>query len=99
MVILDLFPAGCIQFKAVVEKGLWFGRSADFIDYGTFHSLTWLRGIGATVFFLGGVAPMTWFVVSRFKSLKPAANSIDEMDNYQDNKTDNDDTDEDYKYA
>lgn len=99
MVVLDLFPAGCIQFKAVVEKGLWFGRSVEFIDYGIFHSLTWLRGIGATVFFLGGVAPMTWFVISRLNSLKPAANSIDEMDNYQDNKTDNEDLDDDYKYA
>src|SRR5690606_28474006 len=37
MVILDLFPAGAIQFKAVVEKGLWFGRSADFIHGGTFE--------------------------------------------------------------
>lgn len=50
MVVLDLFPAGSIQFKAVVERGLWFGRSSEFVDYGVFNSLTWLRGIGATVF-------------------------------------------------
>ena len=40
MVILDLFPAGSIQFKAVVERGLWFGRSSEFIDNGIFKNLT-----------------------------------------------------------
>jgi nitric oxide reductase subunit B len=80
MVVLDLFPAGSIQFKAVVERGLWFGRSSEFVDYGIFNSLTWLRGIGATVFFAGGVIPLTWFIVSRVKSLKSKARSIEEMD-------------------
>ncbi|MBK8699260.1 MAG: cbb3-type cytochrome c oxidase subunit I [Saprospiraceae bacterium] len=80
MVVLDLFPAGSIQFKAVVEKGLWFGRSSEFVDYGIFKSLTWLRGIGATVFFFGGVTPLTWFIVSRLRSLKASSASIEEMD-------------------
>ena len=70
MVILDLFPAGAIQFKAVLDKGFWFARSADFIEGSTFQSLTWLRGIGATIFFFGGVVPLTWFVVSRANALK-----------------------------
>ncbi|MBK8448605.1 MAG: cbb3-type cytochrome c oxidase subunit I [Saprospiraceae bacterium] len=80
MVVLDLFPAGAIQFKNVVEQGLWFGRSSKFIDHGIFNSLTWLRGIGATVFFVGGVIPLTWFIVSRIYSLKTNALDIDEMD-------------------
>ncbi len=80
MVVLDLFPAGSIQFKAVVEQGLWYGRSSEFMDYGVFKSLTWLRGIGATVFFVGGVIPLTWFIVSRMNSLKSKAIDITEMD-------------------
>jgi len=84
MVILDLFPAGCVQFKAVVEKGLWYGRSKEFLDFGVFHSLTWLRGIGASIFFLGGVTPLTWFVISRLNSLKPNAENIEDMDKYVD---------------
>lgn len=80
MVLLDLFPAGSIQFKAVVEQGLWYGRSHEFIDYGIFNKLTWMRGIGASVFFFGGVLPLTWFIVSRFKSLKPAVEIVDEME-------------------
>ena len=70
MVVLDLFPAGAIQFKSIVEKGLWYARSNEFIVGGCFEKLTWLRGIGATVFFVGGILPITWFVVSRIKSLK-----------------------------
>lgn len=81
MVVLDLFPAGSIQFKAVVERGLWYARSTDFIDYDIFHTLTWLRGIGATVFFAGGVIPLTWFIVRNIGRLKPTATSISEMDN------------------
>lgn len=80
MVVLDLFPAGSIQFKAVVEQGLWFGRSSEFVDYGVFKSLTWLRGIGASVFFFGGVIPITYFIVTRINSLKSKANDINEMD-------------------
>ncbi len=80
MVVLDLFPAGSIQFKAVVEQGLWFGRSHEFIDSGIFHSLTWLRGIGATVFFCVGVAPLTYFIASRINSLKVKAGDIKDMD-------------------
>lgn len=70
MVLLDLFPAGAIQFKAVVDKGLWFGRSAELVEGNAFATLTWLRGIGATVFYCGGVIPLAWFMVSRIWSVK-----------------------------
>lgn len=80
MVVLDLFPAGSIQFKAVVEQGLWYGRSSKFMDFGVFKSLTWLRGIGASVFFFGGVIPLTWFIVSRINSIKAKTYDINMMD-------------------
>jgi len=70
MVLLDLFPAGAIQFRAVVDQGLWFGRSAEFIEGDIFKSFTWLRGIGATVFYAGGVIPLVWFVITRMNSIK-----------------------------
>lgn len=80
MVVLDLFPAGSIQFKAVVERGLWYGRSRDFIDQGIFHSLTWMRGIGATVFLCIGVTPLTVFIVRGIVKLKPNVINIEDMD-------------------
>jgi nitric oxide reductase subunit B len=70
MVVMDLFPAGAIQFKKVVEYGLWFGRSHEFIEGDTFSTFTWLRGVGASVFYFGGVLPLTWFVISRMRSMK-----------------------------
>lgn len=70
MVILDLFPAGAIQFKSVLDHGLWYARSNEFITGSAFESLTWLRGIGASIFLFGGVCPLTWFMVSRVRSLK-----------------------------
>ena len=78
MVVLDLFPAGSIQFKAVVDHGLWYARSDAFIMGSTFESLTWMRSIGATVFICGGVLPLTYFIVSRITSLKkPILTEID----------------------
>lgn len=80
MVVLDLFPAGSIQFKAVVEQGLWYGRSSNFIDYGIFKSFTWLRSIGAAVFFFGGVIPLTYFIVGRLRFLKVSKSNVDQTD-------------------
>ena len=70
MVLLDLFPAGILQFNAVLEKGLWFARSSAFIDSSAFQTLTWMRIIGGSIFVLGGVIPLAWFIVSRSNSLK-----------------------------
>lgn len=72
MVVLDLLPAGAVQFNSVLENGLWFARSEEFIKGDIFESFTWLRSIGATVFLVGGVIPLAYFIVSRVKSLKKA---------------------------
>ncbi len=76
MVILDLFPAGAIQFKAILDHGFWYARSNDFITGSAFESLTWLRGIGASIFLFGGVIPITYFIVSRIGSLKTITSNV-----------------------
>ncbi len=70
MVFLDLFPAGIWQFNTVTENGLWFARSHAFIDSTGFQTLTWLRIIGGSLFTLGGVVPLIWFIVSSAGGLK-----------------------------
>ncbi len=80
MVILDLFPAGAIQFKSVLDNGLWFARSNEFITESAFESLTWLRGIGASLFLFSGVIPITWFIVTRARSLKKSRNDYEDFD-------------------
>lgn len=71
MVVMDLFPAGLLQFAAVLDHGLWFARSQDFLMDRPFQTLTWLRAVGGYIFLLGGVIPICWFMLSRFNAIKP----------------------------
>ncbi|MBU9935341.1 MAG: cbb3-type cytochrome c oxidase subunit I [Ferruginibacter sp.] len=70
MVFLDLFPAGIYQFKTVTEQGLWYARSSSFIESNGFQTLTWLRIAGGSLFTLGGVIPLVWFITRGRKGLK-----------------------------
>lgn len=70
MVLLDLFPAGIYQFKTVTEQGLWYARSSSFIESAGFQTLTWLRIAGGSLFTLGGVIPLIWFITRGRKGLK-----------------------------
>ncbi|MBS1490854.1 MAG: cbb3-type cytochrome c oxidase subunit I [Bacteroidetes bacterium] len=76
MVLLDLFPAGLLQISVVIKKGLWFARSSEFIDSQAFQTLTWMRIVGGSIFVLGGVIPLTWFILSRRKNLKPQKTTV-----------------------
>jgi nitric oxide reductase subunit B len=75
MVLLDLFPAGIYQFKTVTEQGLWYARSSAFIESSSFQTLTWMRIIGGSIFTVGGVIPLVWFVTSTRKGLKKVENN------------------------
>ncbi|MBN8676524.1 MAG: cbb3-type cytochrome c oxidase subunit I [Chitinophagales bacterium] len=70
MVFLDLFPAGIYQFKTVTDQGLWYARSHEFIESTGFQTLTWLRIVGGSIFTIGGVIPLVWFITSRRRGLK-----------------------------
>ena len=62
MVVLSLLPVGLAQTWASVEYGMWYARSADFLQTPILETLRWLRAIGDTVFAAGMLA-MGWFVV------------------------------------
>ena len=78
MVLLDMFPAGIWQLYTVMEHGLWYGRSQAFIESNAFQTLTWLRIIGGALFVVGGVVPLTRFIVGGYKHLKQSAMITDE---------------------
>ncbi len=73
MVAMDLFPAGVHQIFAAMEHGLWFARSQAFLQSPPFQTMTWLRIVGGSIFTLGGVFPLTWFVLRQIPHLKSAA--------------------------
>lgn len=73
MVLMDLFPAGVHQLLAAMQQGLWHARSQEFLQSPAFQTMTWMRIVGGSIFTLGGVFPLTWFVLRQFGHLKTAA--------------------------
>jgi nitric oxide reductase subunit B len=62
MVVLSLLPVGLLQTWASVEHGMWYARSADFLQTPLMSKLRWLRVIGDTVFTFG-IAGLVWFII------------------------------------
>jgi nitric oxide reductase subunit B len=75
MVLLSLLPVGLLQTRASVEHGLWYARSAEFLQTDLMSLLRWLRVIGDTIFAAGTVA-LGWFVLG----LKTGWSLTDEPD-------------------
>jgi nitric oxide reductase subunit B len=61
MIGLSLLPIGLAQAVASVDRGLWYARSAEFLQQPWIETLRWLRIIGDTVF-LVGVGSFAWFM-------------------------------------
>jgi nitric oxide reductase subunit B len=62
MVLLSLLPVGLLQTWASVEHGMWYARSAEFMQTPLMDKLRWLRVIGDSIFALG-VLGLGWFVL------------------------------------
>ncbi len=62
MVIISVLPVGLAQTVASVQEGLWFARSAEFMQQPYIVVFKWLRVIGDTMFALGTVA-LAWFII------------------------------------
>ena len=61
MIALSLLPIGLAQAAASIETGLWYARSAEFLQQPIFVYLRWARFVGDTVF-LVGVGALVYFV-------------------------------------
>ncbi|MFZ0389160.1 MAG: nitric-oxide reductase large subunit [Calditrichia bacterium] len=55
MVLLSVLPVGLAQTWVSVKYGLWYARSAEFLQNDTLQFIRWLRVIGDTIFALGAV--------------------------------------------
>jgi nitric oxide reductase subunit B len=75
MMFLDLFPAGLYQMWIVLKEGLWFARSQEILQGPVWQVLTYFRSIGGTLFLVGGVLPLVWFILSRARRLNPEVDS------------------------
>ena len=50
------------QTWASVEHGMWYARSAEFLQTPALEAARWLRSIGDTIFAVGILA-FGWFVI------------------------------------
>jgi len=85
MVLLSILPVGLLQTVASVEHGMWYARSAEFLQTDLMNILRWLRVVGDTVF-AAGILALGYFVAGlRFgwstgeqpdKTLSPAAAAV-----------------------
>ena len=61
MVLISVLPVGLLQTWASVEHGMWYARSAEFMQTPLLENLRWLRVVGDTIFAAGTLA-LGWFV-------------------------------------
>ncbi|MDP0501532.1 MAG: nitric-oxide reductase large subunit [Verrucomicrobiota bacterium JB022] len=61
MVLISVLPVGILQTMASVEHGMWYARSAEFLQRDGMDTLRWLRVIGDTIFAVGILA-LGWFI-------------------------------------
>lgn len=62
MIFTSLLPIGLFQFQASVSEGMWYARSADFLQQDFLENLRWIRTFGDVVFIVGSCA-VAWQVV------------------------------------
>jgi len=61
MVLISVLPVGLLQTIASVEHGMWYARSAEFLQGPGMDTLRWLRVVGDTIFAVGILA-LGWFI-------------------------------------
>lgn len=62
MIMTSLLPIGLFQFEASVTHGMWYARSAAFLQQDFLENLRWIRTFGDVVFIIGAGA-VAWQVV------------------------------------
>lgn len=61
MVLISVLPIGLAQTVASVQEGLWYARSAEFLQQPYLVTFKWMRVFGDTIFAFGTVA-LAWFI-------------------------------------
>lgn len=74
MLLLSLLPIGLLQTWASIQHGMWYARSAEFMQQPHFQLLRWLRVLGDTVFAFGLVtlAAVVWIQLKEIYRSRPS---------------------------
>jgi nitric oxide reductase subunit B len=66
MALLSLLPMGMLQAIASVNEGMWYARSAEFMQQPVMETFRWLRAIGDTIFAIGTIALAVFVIGLKF---------------------------------
>ena len=72
MIMTSLLPIGLFQFQASVTEGMWYARSAEFLQQGFLENLRWVRTFGDVIFIVGACA-IEWQVMTAVFRWSPDA--------------------------
>lgn len=79
MVVLSLLPVGLMQTVASVKEGMWWARSAEFMQQPLLNVFKWLRTIGDTIFAIGSIALFLFvYQLTIMKKRKPTEKELDD---------------------
>ena len=70
MVLISLLPVGILQAFAAIDVGMWYARSAEFLQKDSLYGLRWARIIGDTIFLVGSVCFLLQIVRMIFSRAK-----------------------------
>ncbi|WP_348822950.1 nitric-oxide reductase large subunit [Flavobacterium aestuarii] len=70
MALMSLLPVGVMQAIASIEHGIWYARSAEFMQQPVMIVLKWLRAIGDTIFGFGVLALCYFIFELTFRKTK-----------------------------
>jgi nitric oxide reductase subunit B len=62
MIATTMLPIGIMQFLASADQGLWYARSAEFLQQHHVITLHWLRTVGDVLFIIGALS-IIWQIV------------------------------------
>ncbi len=62
MALISLLPVGIFQAVASIQHGMWYARSAQFMQQPVLQTFRWMRVFGDTIFSVGVVC-LAWFVI------------------------------------
>jgi nitric oxide reductase subunit B len=65
LMALSMLPIGVAQTAAAIDTGVWYARSAEFLQQPWLQNIRWTRAIGDSLFTAGALV-LAWFVLGIF---------------------------------
>jgi nitric oxide reductase subunit B len=65
MTVVSMLPIGIAQTVAAIDHGVWYARSAEFLQQPWLQNIRWSRAVGDSLFAAGALT-LAWFILGFF---------------------------------